>query len=465
MIEKYEDIIIHTDGTTAYLSSVEAAVVTMTDGTAKLFSEPDAKPVDIVIKDMKEPPQVVPWGERNNLPALVLEKSGKLSQVASDIWFNIVASYGAGIMPVRMVIENNEKRFVPFTGNEEVEKFFTENDLDGYLLEQLTDLHWFFNIFPEIIFNKENGDKRKIVEIHSKEAVFSRWSKMDDKGRIPYHYYFAHWGTKTPDDDENKAVATPVLDARRPVKHLMEIMDEEKSMEWNKRRNRFIVPVHFPTPGRAYYAKPYWYSIFESGWYDFAIQIPAYKKALMNNQLGVRYIIILEESYFPEIFRREKIVDEKEQRKRIKKEYKDIESFIKGSEKAGNSILTFSKKDSKGQPYPMIKIEAIRNEMKGGEYIEDSEEVSNMIHYATMVHPSLVGPSPGKNKTINGTEARELFIIKQALLKPFRDRILKPFYLIKAINKWPADLHFVIPNLELTTLDNSKTGSVTKVSE
>lgn len=465
MIEKHEDIYLQVDGSTAYLSAVQAAVITMSAETAKLFNEPDAKPVDIEIKDLKEPPKVVPWGDRNNLPALVLDKAGKLSQVTSDIWFNIVASYGAGIMPVRMVIQNNEKIFIPFSGDKEVEQFFSQNDIDGYLLEQLTDLHWFFNVFPEIIFNKENGDKRKIVEIHSKEAVFSRWAKMDDKGRIPYHYYFAQWGSKTPDLDENKAVATPVLDSRRPVKHLLELMEEDKTLSWEKRRNRFIVPVSFPTPGRSYYAKPYWYSIFESGWYDFAIQIPAYKKALMNNQLGVRYIIILDESYFPEIFRREKITDEKAQRKRIKKEYQDIESFIKGAEKAGNSIVTFSKKDPKGQPYPMIKIEAIRNEMKGGEYIEDSEEVSNMIHYATMVHPSLVGPSPGKNKTINGTEARELFIIKQALLKPFRDRILKPFYLIKTINRWPEDLHFVIPNLELTTLDKSKTGSVIKVSE
>jgi hypothetical protein len=113
----------------------------------------------------------------------------------------------------------------------------------------------------------------------------------------------------------------------------------------------------------------------------------------------------------------------------------------------------------------MISIEPVKSEKAaGGDYIEDSEEVSNIIAYAMMVNPSMIGPSPGKNKTINGTEARELFIIKQALLKPFRDRILRPLYLIKAINKWPADLHFSIPNVELTTLDNEKTGSVTKTN-
>ena len=137
---------------------------------------------------------------------------------------------------------------------------------------------------------------------------------------------------------------------------------------------------------------------------------------------------------------------------------------MKGAENAGQTIITFQKKDPTGQPYPMIKIESIRNEVKGGEYIEDSEEASNIIHYGMMVQPSIIGPSPGKNKTINGTEARELFIIKQAILKPFRDRILKPLYLIKAINRWPDDLHFAISNIELTTLDNDKTGSVTKTS-
>ena len=183
----------------------------------------------------------------------------------------------------------------------------------------------------------------------------------------------------------------------------------------------------------------------------------------MNNQMAIRHIVYLADDYFPEIFRRERITEEKAQLARIKKEYADINNFLKGADKAGRSIITFEKKDPAGKPYPLIRVESLRNEYKGGEYIEDSEEVSNIIAYGMLVHPSLVGATPGKNKNISGTEARELFILKQALLKPFRDRILRPFYLIKAINNWPKDLHFVIPNIELTTLDTSKTGNVTKI--
>lgn len=455
---------IHSDGSTAYIEGIRAAVVS--DSSVRLFAEPDRKPVAIPVKGLANPPKMVPWGAGNDLPAQLVERCYKLPQMTSDLWFNIVATYGDGIRPVRVRTGEDGRRITePFHGDKQVEDFFGENDLAGYLLEQCTDLHWFFNVFPEIIFNREDGDKRKIVEIHSKEAVFSRWSEMDAKGMIPWHYYFAYWGQKNPDENEYACTATPVLDPRRPVQHLREMMEQDRTKSWNARRNRFIVPVTFPTPGRNYYSKPYWYSIIESGWYDFAIQIPSYKKAIMQNQLGIRYVILLDGEYFPEIFRREKISDEKLQRKRIKKEYEDIEKFVKGAEKAGSTLITFTRKDPTGKPYPMISIEPVANEFKGGEYIEDSEEVSNIIHYAMMVQPSLVGPQAGKNKSISGTEARELFIIKQALLKPFRDRILRPFYLIKAINRWPDDLHFVIPNIELTTLDNDKTGSLLKLPE
>lgn len=71
------------------------------------------------------------------------------------------------------------------------------------------------------------------------------------------------------------------------------------------------------------------------------------------------------------------------------------------------------------------------------------------------VHPSLQGASPGKNKNINGTEARKLFIIKQSMMKPTRDILLQPLRVVKAINDWPEDIDFVIPNIMLTTLDNN----------
>ncbi len=464
-MKELDDVIMHVDGTTAYLPGVKAAVLTTSD-TTRVFAEPDADPKPVTVEGMDEPPKVIPWGEDNNLPQLLIEKVFKVPQMTSNMWFNIVASYGSGIKPVRIEYnEKNQEVITPYIGNAEVKKFFEENDIDGYALEQFTDMHWFFNVFPEIIFNKEDGDKRKIVELNSKEAAFSRWSEMNAKYEIEYHYYYGYWGDKEPDGDKRIIYATPVLNSKNPVRHLRKIMKDDDEKEWNARRNRFIIPVTFPTPGCNYYSKPYWLSLIESGWYDFAVKIPEFKTALMTNKIAVKYIVSLAPGYFQEIFKREKITDEDKQTARIKKEYADIKKFIKGSENAGQTIITMQKVDPKGEPYPMIKIEMVpqASAKEGGDYIEDSEEVSNIISYGMLVHPSLVGATPGKNKNINGTEARELFIMKQAILKPFRDRILRPLYLIKAINKWPEDLHFVIPHIELTTLDKDSTGSKTKI--
>ena len=460
-----EQLIIHVDGTTAYHSGSSAVFLQTTNNTG-IFAAPDREPSAITVKGKTEMPRMVPWGEDNMLPQKLTEKVGKLPQMAANLWFNVLFSYGDVVKPVRVETKEGKQVIVPYEGSDEIDRFFEENDTQMYLLEQFTDMHWFFNCFPEIIFNAEDGVRRKIVEIRSKEASFSRWGEMNKgNGRIEWHYYFAHWGEKSPDEQDYPCVATPVLDFYNPVRHLRQLMEDDKGKAVKERRNRFIVPVTFPSPGRSYYQKPYWYSIIEGGLYDFAMKIIPFKTAIMQNQAVINYIVLLDPDYFKEIFRRESITDEKAQRKRIKKEYEDINKFLKNEENAGKSIITFQKKDPQGQPYPMIKIEVLKNELKDGAYIEDSEEVSNIISYGMLVHPSLIGPAPGKNKTINGTEARELFIIKQALMKPFRDRILRPFYLIKAINRWPKDLHFVIPNLELTTLDKDPTGSTTKIPD
>ena len=106
-----------------------------------------------------------------------------------------------------------------------------------------------------------------------------------------------------------------------------------------------------------------------------------------------------------------------------------------------------------------LEIVDIPDKMEGGEYIEDSEEVSNVISYAMGAHQSLIGSVPGKGSgSLSGTDKRELFQIKQALMKPVRDRLLRPLTLIKRFNGWDKDIVFAVPDFEFTTLDVNKSG-------
>ncbi len=399
--------------------------------------------------------EIVPWGETNTLPADVVDKVNRSEVIGANLEFNVLVGYGRGIVPMRRVVENGRVAgYEEVHDDPEVLEFCSNNDVNGYFLEQLYDLKTFSNVFPEIILSK---DRTRIVQLRHKEAVFSRWGKMDATlGRITRHYYSAKWG----DGADRKSIeVTDVLDRYNPLADLRERLATGKYSAL-----RFIVPIVWPTPGRRYYQLAPWWSLFESGWYDFSIMVPEAKKALMQNRFGVKYIIYLSPKYFKQIFRDEGIdpSDEQAVRSRIDQEHQRFGEFLTGSENSGRGIVALKEivqttAGAKEEKY--IEIQEVNLGKEGGEYIEDSEEVSNIISYVMGVHSSLIGSTPGKNKgSFSGTDKRELFMMKQALMKPFRDRLLRPLEIIQKFNGWDPGIVFTVPDIEFTTLDQNKSG-------
>lgn len=434
----------------------------------EMFSKPDADPVKKKASDSKDY-MVVPWGSDNDLPQQVIAKIGKSPDLSSNLFFNTQLGYGSGIMPVKIAAGTDNSgeikmSYTPVLENKEINLFFENNDINGWLLEQLTDLNFFYHGFSSLLLNNEASASRKVVEIRHRDASFCRWEQMDEKGVIKNCLYSALWNDGDQKDKDITAIPAldffnPTLDLKRKIGR--EVYPDAKIVDSGK--SEFIISTNLPSPGRSYYRKPPWYALIESGWYDFAILIPEFKKAILNNQMLIKYMVYLDEKYFERIFQDEGLKTDKEKKTRVKKEYKDIQDYLSGAKNAGKAAfgrIRYMGQD--GKERKDVIIEVIDHNLKGGEYIDDSEEVSNILAYGSGVHSSLIG-SHGKGGTINGTESRELFIIKQAIMKPIRDRILKPLNVIKAINKWPDEVYFIIPNLVLTTLD-SGTGSKKVIS-
>ncbi|MBN2747355.1 MAG: hypothetical protein JXR34_11575 [Bacteroidales bacterium] len=459
-MKKDNNTILFPNGT-AFFKNTQAAVVFAS--SKEMFSNPDAEPK--AIKAGAKEYKVVPWGEDNDLPQQIIEKVGKSPDMSTGLLFNINVGFSEGITPCRISVdEKGVKKVTPVFDNVEINTFFEHNDINGFFLEQLIDMNYFFNTFPEIILDQEKPASRKVVEINSKEAAFSRWEEMDDNGIIKNHLYSAKWAEGS--IEEKDVEATPVLHSKRPILDLLRRIGREKDLKGqtkDEQQFRYIVPVNFPTPGRFYYQKPYWYSLIESGWYDFATFIPEFKKYLIQNGMTIKYIIYIADDYFPDIFTREGINDEAKQTARIKKEYADLNKYTTGISNTGKSMISFYKQSPQGDKQYRIEIKAVENQFKGGEYLKDSAEVSNMIGYTLGVHHSIIGANPGgASGSFSGSDKRELFIIKQALMKPMVDRLIRILYLVKIINKWPADIYFTVPHITLTTLDKNKTGSETK---
>lgn len=429
----------------------EAKALIMSVSSSEAFKEPDST------IDVGKYKKIVPWGENNDMPQQVIANIEKCEVVGANLQFMIMAAYGQGIKPYRKIGKGKDAVYEEIEEGE-IYDFFLDNNIDLFFLEELSDENTFFSIFPEIILSR---DYTKIVSLRAKEAAFSRWQSMDKKsGRILKHYYCGKWDDSPTEDDITE---TDVLDRYNPLKDLQQRIEKRGSVPY-----RFIVPVSFPTPGRAYYPRAYWWSIFLSGWYDFIQMVPTFKKALMKNQLGVKYIIYLSEKYWEYLFKAENIDtnDHEAVAARKQKEHADFQSFLTSEESAGKGIIALKRmvnSASGSAEEKLIEIVAIPNPMKGGEYIEDSQEAMAIISYAMQVHQPLIGNPPKSSNSMSGSDARERFMMKVALMRPFRDRILSVLHLIRRFNGWGDDVVFKIPDYEFTTLDQNKTGKQTVI--
>ncbi len=383
----------------------------------------------------------VPWGSDNELPYTILEKVRNDESMSSNMWFNINTAYGRGFTATN---EDGSKIVAP-----DIKKFFRRNNMVKFWSEQFTDIkHFFFSVFVIILDNEGN----RIVQIRHKEAINCRFETCNDNGDIE-HVFYADWKNKPKDDAID---AFPLLDMDDPVGDLMVRLGKEEDPSTGKKEEPtkdriFAIVNRIPTAGEKYYPFPAYAATFNSGWYDIKQMIPVAKKAKMKNGMFLRYIVYLHKDYFAKLYDAEKITDPQKRKERQTQEITNIKSFLSSEENAGKQWTSSYYIDPNGQEIKMVKIERIDKDKEGGDWIEDSEEASNIVSYAMSVHPSLVGSSPGKNKSINGTEARELFTMKQAMERLTRDLMIQPFYMLNDVNGW--DLEYDIPDLMLTTLD------------
>ena len=424
---------------------------------ARELYETDGRPHLIAGPEGYRP--VVRWGNDNRRPEHLNALALGSPLLSAAMEFRSSLLYGDGVIPARRAWDGTRWRWEPCFEYDEVNRWLEENEVNLYLMEAALDMTVLNNAFAELTLD---GEGRRIASLRHREATFSRCEEADPgTGEIQHHFYSNAWGKA--DYSPERVVVTPMLPRRNPAGVLRRWMGTDALGLKPVAGPRYVMGLGSPTPGRPYYARAWWESVVESGWLDFAQEIPAYKRALLNNGMHIKYIVQIRADFWDRLYAKHNASTDKD-RNAIRAQWMGrLDEFLKDNRNSGKSLVVESM--PAGDHYEdVVKVTPLRYDVPGGELLADLEEVSNILAYGMGVHPSLIGASPGKSKSINGTEARELFIIKQALLKPLRDRLLAPLYLVKAVNGWPDDLHFAVQNLELTTLD-AGTGAVRGISQ
>ena len=120
------------------------------------------------------------------------------------------------------------------------------------------------------------------VKQSRKKSVASRLSNLTNTA---YHGYCADWSEAG--DEEYPVVATDLLDFDNPLYDFKAKMGKTYNADGktkDRKIPRHVLHIAPPTPGKFYYQKAYWWSIFESHWFDFSCAIPERRYSLRDTQ-------------------------------------------------------------------------------------------------------------------------------------------------------------------------------------
>lgn len=409
------------------------AGVAFTSKSSEVFKEDQ----DILPIKIDEGYEYMPWGADNMMPYEILELIEKDETLSTCQIFNAEVCYGNGLV--------YDTAAATAAVCQQVDEFLIDNDIPSYFLGVCQDFKHFGFAVSVIILN---NDGSKVVSISRKESCYCRFAPAKKDGYIPYILY-ANWRKCISSKDEVEKIE--LLNQQSPWSDLKERMANRKT-----KTRKFAIVSKVPTPDSTYYPIPYYASLFKGKWYDIKQLIGMAKEAKLKNSAPIKYHIEIANRFWDGIFKAEGITDRKKQQERVVEEKEKIISFLTGMENSGKVLFSTFYISPDGKEQHDVVINKVETDKEGGDWSTDIIEAVNMMCFTLRVHSNLVGSVPGKSQSNNsGSDKRELYVIAQALQKPYHDLLFNVHNIIIRFNGWTGvkpDCPFIMP----TTLDENR---------
>lgn len=363
------------------------------------------------------------------------------------------------------------------TTDAELRDFMTRNNFDLILLQMFGDMCMFNICFPEIIlsrgtFNSDAGRfertetslwKPHVTSITYRPAHTCRLERMNEDGKINYVYVSNRWLDQSVSATD-KIDAVRALDPQRPVSdlryHVRNTRQKGKTIPDSGRPTRFILPSFYPTVGRPYYPQPAWHSIFGGDIYTYISTIISDRATRKRNGKSFGRILYIHTEYLSKLAIQRKLMTNEEKENMKNQIVEKVNEFFLKENNNGKPLVsaTFTGNDGKDRDAFRIVELPYNNKNTTDANKTELEELASIVFFSMGIWPELVGSIPGKGGGVGGTYLREMHQLKQLMMAPTQQIVLKVLETASTFNGWDEHLVWRIRQMTLTTLDRNKNG-------
>ena len=381
------------------------------------------------------------WGDDNQFPQQVLDDLAKNSVACQALEKRTRVHFGRGIIAYREVkdamgITTREKVTDPA-----VVDFFRINRINYEWPRFIHSLEVFYNGWLEMITNK---GKDYINRVFVKDPAYCRVSQMDPQTlKIATLYFSAQWNL------------LPNVDVNSKVVQLIPLWDPYKYDGNTYPDAKFAIQQSYVSFGKSYYSLASWNGVRVNKWMEIASMVPAMKRAIMKNQVTIKYHVQIPDFYFEKKYPAAQYTVA-QRKKEIQNTIDELNDFLSDTDNSGKSFVSFSFWDQvQKKMMDGWKIDVIDNKLTDGAYLPDSQAANSEVLFGIGIDPCMIGGSSvpgGKLGAGSGSDKREAYWMLNADMGISRMKSLEPLYFIRDFNKWDPTIQF-----DYVTVDTSQT--------
>lgn len=392
-----------------------------------IFDNSGDAPQKVVNREVREQAasKLIKWGDDNDLPQKILAELKKNSDLAAMLDLQARIMYTGGVdyeLMDPITYQPLEKQ-----ADAEIEAFLKRNWM--YPIQASQDFYKFFNFFPQFTLT---NNRRKIKWLVAHPANWCRYALQDSNGKIKKCYVNANFPDAEVNDKET--LDLPTIDP---------ILDLPENLQKRNDGPHYIYGLSYPT-GETFYSVPIFWGLKEGKWLELANRIPAFKLALMKNQVTVKYLIKFPSTYWAFRYQNWSKMSDLQKKEAKTKEIKTVVDYLQGEENAGKTLTTTTYKEPGRTDYTGIEITPIDDKIKDGVYLEDGVMAHIKFFTALGLDPAILGVVPGKGgSNRSGSDKREAITMYLRLIQMHIDLVLKPYDFVSEYNGWNNDKQLV----------------------